>query len=224
MGPTGWEDLGYVDAMTQGENRHLFIEQKSHFTLNHTKSHTMVMRNEILSRCCETSFQTLLKPPARCALPTGLPQLQHPDVSHSSDAQSASPAFYSPSAKLVLRDSENHRKYKICPRRAKLGYVQTNKGRITIVIPITAGLTKAAEVRGIPWLFSHTMKKTLEKHSITRMNPRTWGRDRKHTLEWTEMLGQSTKLNNPSCLGSKTGEVDDQVWDRECYGKCQGIK
>lgn len=39
---------------------------------------------------------------------------------------------------------------------------------------------KNAGARGIPWLISHSTKKMLEKHSITRMNPRTWGRDSKH--------------------------------------------
>lgn len=155
--------------------------------------------------------------------PWGLPQLQPPDVSQSRDAQSASPAFYSLSAKFVLRDRENHGKYKLCPRRANLGHMQTNKGRITIVTPITAGLMKNAGVRGIPWLFSHTMKKTLEKHSITRMNPRAWGRDRKHTLEWTEMLDDlpNWMIQAAWAVDHSTGEVEDQVWYRECYGKCQ---
>jgi len=58
-----------------------------------------------------------------------------------------------------------------------------DKRRITIVIPNTAGLMKNAGGRGIPWLISHSTKKTLEKHSITRRNPRTWGRDSKNTLE-----------------------------------------
>lgn len=57
--------------------------------------------------------------------------------------------------------------------------MQTNKGGVTIVIPTTAGLMKDAGLRGTPWLFSHTMKKTLEKHNITRVNPRAWGRDKK---------------------------------------------
>lgn len=46
---------------------------------------------------------------------------------------------------------------------------------------------KNAGARGIPWLISHSTKKVLEKHSITKMNPRTWGRDSKHMLEWSEM-------------------------------------
>lgn len=47
------------------------------------------------------------------------------------------------------------------------------------------------------------------------MNPRTWGRDSKHTLGWTEMMmGRSTELNTPSRLGGETGEVEEQVWDR----------
>lgn len=84
-----------------------------------------------MSHCCETSFQTLLKPQLLLEVlcPRGLPQLQPPGVSHSREAQSASPAFYSPSAKFVLRDSKNHRKYKLCPRRAKLGHVQDKQGR-----------------------------------------------------------------------------------------------
>jgi len=75
-----------------------------------------------------------------------------------------------------------------------------------------AGLMKNAGARGIPWLISHSTKKTLEKHSIARMNPRTWGRDSKCTLEWTEMvMGQATELNATSSLGGKTGEVEEQV-------------
>lgn len=193
IGPTGWKDLGYEDAMTEGEDRHLFIEQKSHFILNHTKSHTVVMRNEIL-----LLWDLFLNPaetsaPARCALPTG----SVPTPTPWYDTQeSAFPTFCSQSATFVLRDRKNHGKYKLCPRRAKLGRVQTNKEGITIVIPTTAGLMKSAEVRGIPWLFSHTVKKTSEKHNITRMNPRTWGRDRKHTgMNWNAGTIYQTELS-----------------------------
>lgn len=93
------------------------------------------------------------------------------------------------------------------------------------MIPTTAGLMKNAGARGIPWLISHSTKKMLEKHSMTRMNPRTWGRDSKHVLEWSEMaMGQSTEPNAPSRLGGETGEVGKQVWDGERYGKQQGTK
>lgn len=77
-----------------------------------------------------------------------------------------------------------------------------------------------AGARGIPWLISHRMKKTLVKHSITRMNPRTWVRGSKHMLKWTEMMmGQSTELSALSSLGSKIVEVEKQVWDRQHYRK-----
>lgn len=73
------------------------------------------------------------------------------------------------------------------PQVAKLGHMQQNKGGITIVMPTTAGLMKNAGARVIPWLVSHSTKKTLEKQSITRRSPRTWGRDSKHMLEWTDV-------------------------------------
>lgn len=38
------------------------------------------------------------------------------------------------------------------------------------------------------------------------------------------VLGQSTELNAPSSLGSKTGEVEEQVWNTERYGKQWGTE